>query len=174
MIDIKKLEQMAKEQPEQAVESKRNIFLEALDARSEGKSNKEIASIFVEEFYKRQVKDGKVETSALYVGTLTFVEGEDSTMLLGANNENNVDEKCILYPVIMTPHSGTIFLDIINETLLETQYGFLSFGNMKKSGVLVESGQPLNELMNQEVAEIDEIKAFINEVNKPKQKTREF
>lgn len=184
MVDSKKvmarMEALSKEPRENT--QKQKAFNPIIAYYNEKKSRKEIAARLLEVFYQNEVIDGKVETSKLYLGTLTFEEGDPDGMLLGYNDENNVDEKCILYPVIKTPHNGTVFLDIINETLIETKCGFntsisgfaLTYGPAHKAGVLVESGGPLNEAMNKEVAKMDEIKAFVNEINKQKQKTKKF
>ena len=169
---IERMEQMTKE----AEKWKGNEPIHPYVSYMDGTIDKnQFISILLEDFYFDNFKDEKIETKKLFLGTLTYIEGENRGMLLREiNNENNVDEKCILNPVIKTPHNGTVFLDIINKTLIETIYGFASFSETKKTGILVESIQPSNEVMTSEKANMDELKTFINQLNEQKQKTKKL
>lgn len=132
------------------------------------KDKKEIVKFFLDDFNKNHVNKEGIDISKLCIGTLTFVDGEPIGMLFRNNLENNPEEKCLLTPILTTPHSGTTYLDIINETIIEEKLGFSSFGIIIKTGALVVSTEPLKNVLGDGRKTIEELRTFIKSLNEHK------
>ena len=111
----------------------------------------EIQKLVVEKFMlELKKKYGKfIPVSEIQVGSLIEVKkiglrynGLDGK--LGYNEENNPSEKPFLMHYQKSVHDGTIFVDILNKTLIETEEGFSSWGSYNKYGILVDKIEPLS------------------------------
>lgn len=129
----------------------------------------------VDEFLLEYDNGKSFSTSSIKIGHLINIEGNRRTYSgfmddLGYNCENDINETPLLLPVITSPHDGTLYVDLINRTLLESKDGFNSWGGpYYKVGVLVEKTEPLMNYIQDDNITFEQLRELDTKINNKSQ-----